>query len=53
MSCNLKLIYWHSMVLLTPTLGGSRDNPKIGHFVDLFSQLADKIKTYSYINLKP
>ena len=34
------------MVLLTPTLGGSRDNPKIGHFVDLFSQLADKIKTW-------
>ena len=34
------------MILLTPTLGGSRDNPKIGHFVDLFSQLADKIKTW-------
>ena len=34
------------MILLTPTLGGSRDNPKLGHFVDLFSQLADKIKTW-------
>ena len=34
------------MILLTPTLGGSRDNPKIGHFMDLFSQLADKIKTW-------
>ena len=34
------------LILLTPTLGGSRDNPKIGHFVDLFSQLADEIKTW-------
>ena len=34
------------MILLNPTLGGSRDNPKIGHFVDLFSQLVDEIKTW-------
>ena len=27
-------------------LGDSRDNPKIGHFADLFSQLADEIKTW-------
>ena len=34
------------MILLASTLGGSRDNPKIGHIVDLFSQLADEIKTW-------